>query len=294
MAYKQDTRFDWPILRRLDTLKDLTDAVSELLSHGQRNAKSLNDELLKIERSGAERTKVTLKEGSSAAVIVNVKSPTTIPSGGGGESPLKFEFDDNGRIIRYDNVIPLFGKHLIGNGVFFSAEYPGEAQNSILQPVGICPPINATSVRSVSGAVSLFVYVGRIPSPISTIDVLYKVTTAGVTPVWAEIGIFKGAVVFNGNASLARLGYTDISGVETSTGVKRTTVALSGVAVGDDLWIAIGGDWSTNPEIRATVADEIQQGVSQLFSGRISTMPDPSTTTLASSTALTPWLIAKW
>lgn len=170
-----------------------------------------------------------------------------------------------------------------------------EAQNAVLQPVGVCPPINATTAFVMTDTFVFFVYIGRIPQAITTIDVMYKVTTAGVAIDFAEVGIFKGAVVFNGNASLSRLGFTSVSGVVNSTGIKKTTVALSGVTAGDDLWAAIGSQTTTTPpQIRGTVADELQLGVFQNKGGQLSTLSTPVTTNISAGTAVIPWLVAKW
>ena len=199
-----------------------------------------------------------------------------------------------GLITKYGNVVPVLGSILKGNGSAFVAGEPIENQNAILQPVGICPPINQTDVRAVGADTTYCIYVGRIPSAITTIDVMYKVTTAGITIAYAEVAIFKGAVAFGAGTSLSRVGFTDVSAVVNSTGVKKTTVSLSGVVVGDDLWLAFSSSATTEVVLRGCPADELQQGGFQSVAGRASTQSIPVTVARLSGTSLLPWMTAKW
>ena len=65
-----------------------------------------------------------------------------------------------GLITKYGNVVPVLGSILKGNGSAFVAGEPIENQNAILQPVGICPPINQTDVRAVGADTTYCIYVG--------------------------------------------------------------------------------------------------------------------------------------
>lgn len=200
-----------------------------------------------------------------------------------------------GKIKKYDNAIPVSGRMLLGDGTAFVETYPTFAQNSVLQPVGICPPINASSTLTLTSNSSWFVHVGRIVSEITTLDMMFNVTTAITSAIWAEVGVFKGVVNYNGNASLSRVGFTDVSTVINSTGIKKVTVALSGITAGDDLWLAIGNQNSgTTPIVRSTVADELGQGVFQTLVGRISTAAIPVMTTIGGTGTAIPWITAKW
>lgn len=133
---------------------------------------------------------------------------------------------------------------------------------------------------------SRFLYLGRAKRAIASVQVRYRVTTLAATITWAEMGIFTSTTPpsYGGTASLSRVGFTDISGVITSTGLKSTTVNVSGVNVGDYIWVAWGCQATTMPVYRAGIADDLQSGGFQTFAGRISTMAVPTTTALAANT----------
>jgi hypothetical protein len=189
----------------------------------------------------------------------------------------------------------VIGQKVASDGTNFIVADPTEGQNNIMQPVSICPPINASSTLTLTSNSGFFVYIGRIPKAITTIDIMYDITTALTSPIWAEVAVFKGPVVYNGAASLSRLGFTNVVSIINSTGIKKTTISLTGVSIGDDLWLAIGNqNTGTTPIMRATVADELQQGVYQTVTGQLSTQATPVTTTLAAGNALVPWMTAKW
>jgi hypothetical protein len=152
---------------------------------------------------------------------------------------------------------------------------------------------NLTTVTAFATNTSYFVYLGRVMTAITTIDVLTRVTTLAATITWAEVGVFKGAPVVNGNASLTRLGFTNVAATFNSTGIKKTTVSLSEVTPGDELWLAFGSQATTPFQLRGGLADDIQAGWYQTFAGRISTMSIPSTCTLAGASAVPPWCCAK-
>lgn len=129
-----------------------------------------------------------------------------------------------------------------------------------------------------------FQYVGKAKSPITTCSAVYKVTGSGSGLTYAELAVFTGNMVPNGNASLTRRGYTDISG-GLATGVKKTNVSLSGVTAGADLWVCFGCGGVTNPTFLATIADSIQSGVLQTASVQPSAASSPQATTLGVNTA---------
>lgn len=148
---------------------------------------------------------------------------------------------------------------------------------------------NLTAVTALVTNTSYFLYLGH-HAAVTSVDIVYRITTLAATITWAEVGIFKGTPVANGAASLTRLGFTDVSGVVNSAGIKKTTVTLSGYG-GEraDLWVAFGCQATVVMVMRGMLADDIQTGCVQQFSGRISTMSNPSTTSLSSATLVPPW-----
>jgi hypothetical protein len=145
---------------------------------------------------------------------------------------------------------------------------------------------NLTSVTVLTTGLTYFSYVGRVNDAITTCDVVQNVTAAAVTITWAEVAIFKGVPVGNGNASLTRLGFTSVAATYNSTGRKKTTIALSGVTPGDDLWLAYGSAATTPFQVRAGLADDLQGGMFQTASVRPSTASSPQAVTLAGATVV--------
>lgn len=165
-----------------------------------------------------------------------------------------------------------------------------DQENALLQPVGL-NPANLTAVTALATNTSQLLYLGRMGKAKTTCDVLVNVTTAVATSIiWAEIAIFKGVPVLNGNASLSRVGFADVTGTFNSTGIKKTTVALSGVSAGDDLWVAYGSQATTPFQLRGMLADNIQSGVFQTYAGRPSTAAIPQATVLAGAAVVPAWV----
>lgn len=164
--------------------------------------------------------------------------------------------------------------------------------DAMLSPIGLSIA-NLTDVTVNTNGTSYFLYVGRVLHPITKALFLTRVVTAfisGGVPTWAEIGVFTGEVEPNGNAELTRVGSTDISGVFNTTGIKIVNIPLSGVSVGDGLWLAWGNrSITTLYELRAMIADDIQSGVYQSIIGRISTLSSPVTVSLESTTKKPAW-----
>lgn len=85
-------------------------------------------------------------------------------------------------------------------------------------------------------------YIGKAERAYTSVDFRYSVRTAGTSITWAEIGLGTGIQILsptgatNGTAHIYIRGYTDVAGVVNSLGMKTTTVTLSGVQPGDDLY----------------------------------------------------------
>jgi len=149
---------------------------------------------------------------------------------------------------------------------------------------------NTTTATALVSNSSYFLYLGRINKTLSTIDVVCRVDTLAATITWAEVGIFKGSMIANAaSAALIRLGFTNVAATFNSTGVKKTTVALTGHTPGDDLWVAFGSQATTPYQLRAGLADDVQSGGFQsLAATRISTM-GATVPTLEGGTLAVPW-----
>lgn len=144
-----------------------------------------------------------------------------------------------------------------------------------------------------------FVYLGQADladsQKIANIDIVVNVTTAfatgGVTP-WAEVAIFSSTGNFPtfANGSLTRRGSTDVSGTFNATGVKKTTVAVSGITPGMHLWAAFGSKGTTPYQVRGALADDLQSGAVQTVAApaKLSTLSSPQATVLGGAALVPP------
>ncbi len=152
---------------------------------------------------------------------------------------------------------------------------------------------NLTATTSLANNGTMFIYAGRAAKAYTSCDLRTNVTTAfiaGTGSPWAEVGIFEGALPgFGNNASItARSGTTDVSTTFNSTGLKTTTVSVSGIAQGDDLWVAYAasqGTGGTRYQVRGDLADDLQLGTLQTAtSTRPSTVGLPVSPTIGAAT----------
>jgi hypothetical protein len=216
----------------------------------------------------------------------------------------------------YPNASATSGKIIISDGTNFIAStptFPNSASTSGQQliadgtnfvAVDIIPDeymrgfhiyeANLTAVTATATNTSIMVYADRATKTYTSCDVRSNVTTTATTITWAEVGVFEGALPgYATNASLTRDGYTDVSAKFNSTGRKTTTVSVSNVAQGDDLWVAYGSQATTPYQVRGSLADDLQEGVIQTYAGRISTAGSPQSTVVGSATVVPPRFVLK-
>lgn len=100
-------------------------------------------------------------------------------------------------------------------------------------------------------------YVYRTPKTITETDTLtlkINVTTAAATITWAEAGLYYGDTDSDQNVSLTCVGFTDLSAIVNSTGIKEITISPSSgetIPAGEDVWVAIGCQSTTQLVVRA-------------------------------------------
>lgn len=141
---------------------------------------------------------------------------------------------------------------------------------SVRLPVGFASA-NATSNLSPTSGTSYAFYLGRADRSLTQAVVQWVHTVNSATITWAEIAICSGSLVPGSAATLTARGYTDVSGVITSgaPAAHTTTVALSGIAAGDDLWLVYGISATTAGSLRAgNLVDTIGAGFVQSASVR--------------------------
>ncbi len=113
-----------------------------------------------------------------------------------------------------------------------------------------------TSNSGIGSNANIASYLGPAPKSSASINVLYNVTTSPGAITYAELAIFKGTYLLGGGSGnpvqMVGLGYTDVSGVINTTGVKNTTVNLSpSCAVGDQLWVMFAFNGTGSVQLRA-------------------------------------------
>jgi hypothetical protein len=130
----------------------------------------------------------------------------------------------------------------------------------------------ATSTTLVS-ADTYALYLGRAGAAYTSISTRWDVTTEAQTITWAEVGIGTSpAITLNGNATITRRGFTNVSASFNSTGEKTVATTVSGISVGDHLWALCGSQATTPFQILASVGGNLSAGNHQRVTARLSTM----------------------
>lgn len=120
---------------------------------------------------------------------------------------------------------------------------------------------------------SYCIYLGRAERPLSSVRLQYNVSTQASTITWAELAIYRGVPTLQGSVTLTRAGFTDVSAVWNSTGLKTTTVTTSNIAIGDDLWAVFSNSAGIAAQVTAGSVDHLGAGFMQSI-----TNTQPSTT----------------
>lgn len=149
---------------------------------------------------------------------------------------------------------------------------------------------NLTAAKTLTSGSTFAIYLGRACARYSSVVVRWRVTTAAATVTWAEVAIATGSGAMAGASTLTTRGYTDVAAVITSTGQKSTTVAVSGIEVGDDVWVLIGNAATTAGIVRAGLADDLQVGFNVSAAARPSTMAAATSFAVEGATAAALWV----
>ncbi len=151
---------------------------------------------------------------------------------------------------------------------------------SYMTPVGLYVD-RVTTITTYPGNETYFMYVGKAGAAFTTANLILRVTTAYAAGTWAEVGVFTGAFVPNGGASLTRRGFADVSSIINSTGIKNISITgIGGISEGDDIWIAIGTSSSVVAQYRGMHFDNIQSGSFQMVAGQLSGLSTPVSTAI--------------
>lgn len=177
---------------------------------------------------------------------------------------------------------------LRGDGAW--AADPGST--AILVPPGLTA-VNVTNVTGLTTGICGAVYLGKAPFAITSMEVLCEVATAAATIIWAEVGIATGALTASrGNSSLTQRGSASVAATYNAVGEKATTISVSGVNAGDDLWLTFGSSATTPFQLRAGQPDRIRSGMFKSATARPSTLSATAFVTVANNVNV-PWVAAR-
>lgn len=163
-----------------------------------------------------------------------------------------------------------------------------------MRPIAL-PITSTTSKTTISGGSSIFMYMGKSPKHIDSAKVfvgLYPITN--MSSSYAELAILTGRFNFNSNTALSLVGYTDIKeyyNSHTANKIFQISFPLNRTIMPmEDVWVGIG--CGVNFDILSTnVTDEINTGVSQFYSGKISTNFSSTPTATVLNTTQLPWIL---
>lgn len=152
---------------------------------------------------------------------------------------------------------------------------------------------NATTTQTVTSGTHIILLLGKADRAYSTVKVRYNVTTGlGATITYAELAVYKGDPSIGSATTtntLTRCGFTDTSGIFNGTGLITTTVNVSDISIGDDLWVVFATSTSgTNMVLRAGIIDDVQVG----YIGTTTSRPSitSSITMTKNYTTAPPWV----
>ena len=115
-------------------------------------------------------------------------------------------------------------------------------------------PISATGTVQLTSQQWYSVILGRAEKSYTTFNIVFNVTIAAATITYAEVAIYAGNFRFVGGGFMApvkRVGFTDVSGIVNSTGIKNITVTTSGIQPGDFIEVMIANQATTPMTVRS-------------------------------------------
>jgi len=152
-------------------------------------------------------------------------------------------------------------------------------------------PINATDVLTVVSGTDYGLYLGKADRPYSNIKIRYNVVNAPTPTTYAEIAIFKTFIKLASATTVVNFcGFADVSAVINSTGIKTTTVNVSGITENDDLFVVFGTVHTGTFNLRAGIPDVISTGSIGSVAGSFRPSTNTSLTLTTSAALNIPWM----
>jgi hypothetical protein len=92
---------------------------------------------------------------------------------------------------------------------------------------------------------------GKADKSYTQITFNYRISTAAVGVTWSELAVYRVAqpMGIGTQQAMYRLGFTDTSSIWTSTGAIKTSVTVSNVKKGDDLYVVLASQVTTTQPV---------------------------------------------
>lgn len=159
-------------------------------------------------------------------------------------------------------------------------------------------PINVTDILTCTSGTDFGFYLGKADRPYSNIKVRYNVTNAPTPTTYAEIAIFKTFIKLASATTVVNFcGFADVSAVINSTGLKTTTINVTGITENDDLFVVFGTVHTGTFSLRSGVIDGISTGSVGTVAGSLRPSTNTSltlTTSAAINHAWVAWQGSQW
>jgi hypothetical protein len=144
--------------------------------------------------------------------------------------------------------------------------------NNAIRRMPALRPSGLTGTLSLTTGTTFITYMGKADKAYTSITFQFKVTTLASTITWAEAGV----VTNNRFIELGfyeRKGYTDISAVVNTTGLKTVTVPVSGINAGDELCFTLGISATVTAVVRTCLITDEYARYLQSVVARLSLTP---------------------
>lgn len=133
------------------------------------------------------------------------------------------------------------------------------------------PPFAQSSgaSKTLTSGTCFAIYMGRVPTDVTSWDLRWRVSTAGASVTWAEVAIATGALDFAASTQMITIrGYRDVATAITSTGTKTTTIVTPEIPAGTDVWVVFAEvNTLTTPIISAFLGDSLGMGIQAALTG---------------------------
>jgi hypothetical protein len=218
---------------------------------------------------------ITYSGGSGSAVVFSAAIDI--------DETVQYSFDNGWQVFNSSGQLKILGMYEGPSALRFSPVFK---------------PANATTVLTSTSGTDYGQYLGRADRSLSTVKVAYRVVGSPSPITWAEVAIYRTKISIASATTVATFcGFADISATIGSTGQKITTIPVTGINQGDDLFVVFGSVHTGTYTLRAGLADDISAGNIGTATGslRPSTNNTLTLTTQANTTMIwVAWQPSQW